>query len=59
MAFKLEFSTTNAAFVEGTDEIQRILKDVASRLYWDGKKEGVIRDINGNTIGHFELTEDE
>lgn len=58
--FKLEFSTTNAAFCDGnnTTEIERILQKVAKQVA-NGVTEGKIRDINGNTIGLFTYTESE
>lgn len=59
MAFKLEFSTANAAFEESPEEeAARILKDVASKLVNDHTA-GPIRDINGNTVGEWSLTEDQ
>ena len=46
----------NAAF-EGTHpgELVRILKDVAERVV-RGAVDGKLRDINGNTVGDFEIT---
>lgn len=48
----IQFKTQNAAF-EGenyTDEVKRILKVIGDRIE-DGDDEGVIRDINGNSVG--------
>ena len=49
--FKLEFETGNAAFDE-TEEISRILRDVARRIE-TGATSGKIRDTNGNAVGSF------
>jgi len=57
--FKMEFKTDTAAFSEYLmEETAHCLKKVAFRLEFDGVKSGAVKDINGNTIGHFELTED-
>ena len=56
MEFKMSFNMDNAAFdshlVE--DETARILKKVSSRVE-HGACEGKITDINGNTIGNWEI----
>lgn len=58
MAFKMEFSTGNAAFEEdGNYEIARILRKVADQVIL-GETEGIARDINGNTVGEWSLTEE-
>jgi len=60
MHFTLRFETDNAAFGDSADEraneIARILRGIADKLYADsdlagGDHEGVIRDLNGNTVG--------
>jgi hypothetical protein len=57
--FKLAFDVDNDAFEDGNraTEAARILRDIADRLdnvaYCGG---GAIRDINGNTVGHWEMT---
>lgn len=58
--FKLEFGTDNAAFddIDGPAEIRRILKEIAGRIVL-GSTSGNIHDINGNKIGHYELTQPE
>lgn len=57
--FKLEFSTSNAAFdVEPLTETAAILREVARKI-----EEGdatprmafVIRDVNGNRIGEYKF----
>ena len=64
--FKLEFKTDNAAFFDDEGnyapefEIRRILQA------WNDTKEGTgltagfspVVDLNGNTIGHWSLTEE-
>ena len=49
--FHLSFDADNAAFRRlGRFEVPRILRKVAAQ-YEDGQLEGVITDVNGNTIG--------
>lgn len=55
MKFTLEIKLGNAEMQEDRD-IAAALNDVASRVFM-GQTEGAIRDINGNTVGSFELTE--
>ena len=53
--FKAEFKTENAAFacdMEG--EAARILKLIASQIE-RGSHGASIKDINGNTVGRWEL----
>lgn len=66
--FSLSFRTDNAAFCAPDDskfpeidgraatatEVARILREVAKRLE-RGELEGAARDLNGNTVGAFEL----
>lgn len=55
--FKLEFRTDNAAFDNNKkEEISRILREIAGSVY-QGYTEGIIRDINGNIMGRYELTQ--
>lgn len=57
--FKLTFETSNAAFAEddATDELARILREVAGRIQNNGEDQGRVRDVNGNDIGYFEWVE--
>ena len=57
--FKLEFKTDNSAFSDGNMEyeIKRILVAIGNRVDC-GNTSGSIRDINGNTIGTYELEEE-
>lgn len=57
--FKMEFRTNNAAFEErgGALEVARILRDTAIAIEHGGQHVGTVRDINGNRVGEFELTE--
>lgn len=49
----IRIETDNAAFDDdGLAEIQRILSEVVTRL-GTGKKSGMLRDTNGNTVGDF------
>jgi len=54
MTLKIRFETDNAAF-EDTTEIGRILREVAAQ-FDEGRASGSIRDINGNTVGTYDLT---
>lgn len=57
--FKLEFKTGNAAFENAPEvETARILSDIASHLL-NGYKSRIVRDVNGNNIGSWELTEND
>lgn len=55
--FKLEFTTDSAAFEDNKEEIKGIIGFVLDKLD-SGFKSGNVRDSNGNTIGHFELSDD-
>jgi len=56
---KIEFKTDNDAFANDNDEweIARILQLIARQIQ-DGYDNDKIRDINGNTIGSWEITEE-
>lgn len=58
--FTLKFSTDNAAFDEMTDGVVATLRQVAQAIENDGRlgvtDGGSIRDVNGNTIGRWELS---
>lgn len=57
--FKLEFETDNAAFeTDAAAEANHTLQEIAGCLR-AGYTEGIIRDINGNRIGRYELTQPE
>lgn len=51
--FILNFNCDNAAFYDGTTETARILRDCAERIEHGYIEPSVIKDINGNTIGHY------
>jgi hypothetical protein len=58
--FTLTIETGNAAFEENLDaEIARILVKLADRSINEGYSLpcdwGFVRDINGNTVGHWKL----
>jgi len=64
--FRIEIETTNAAFEDAPeDEITRILRDLADYIaQWSlqsGRQvyQGVLRDINGNTVGTWQYTPEE
>lgn len=54
--FKLEFTTSNAAFADDLApyECAGILTAVASKLK-NGETEGTLRDTNGNKVGFWYL----
>ena len=54
--FQLVFETVDAAF-DGAPatEVVRILREVAVRIEEDGELDGTVRDLNGNTVGHYVL----
>jgi hypothetical protein len=62
MKFMLEIDCDNSAF-EGEGlcfEIARILQDATDRVFGGAVHPGSkhpLRDINGNSVGRFELTE--
>lgn len=52
--FKLQIGTDNAAFGESPElELARILRHVATALERGRPDPGMIRDHNGNTVGHW------
>lgn len=54
--FTLTIETDNAAFEHSMiDEIERITRRVMLRIA-AGETSGKIMDINGNTVGRWELT---
>jgi hypothetical protein len=55
--FKIKFSTDNAAFQDGNrnSETWRILREIADKLA-NGDESGYVRDVNGNSIGKWELS---
>jgi len=56
--FKMHIETDNDAFVENrTATLAWMLGEVIGRMSY-GEREGNIRDMNGNTVGSFELTEE-
>lgn len=56
--FKAEFSTENDAFADApAHESARILREIADKLErGESLGGGAIRDANGNTCGHWEMT---
>ncbi len=59
MDFELKFNMDNDCFTENEPQMVagRIINEVASQMF-DGIKNGVIRDPNGNTVGQWEIKED-
>lgn len=59
MAFKLEFSTSNAAFEDNLEmESHYIVLGVAEAIR-EGRRSGKVRDTNGNTVGEWSLTSED
>ena len=53
--FSLKFKTDNAAFGGDKEyETVRILKEISHKIEM-GYKEGIVQDINGQTVGSFKL----
>ncbi len=58
MQFTLTINCENDAFLNNTSrELARILRLVAEHVP-DNPDEGKLRDYNGHTVGHWELTAD-
>ena len=58
MKFKMEIKMDNAAFTEMPErELDRILQDVGQGIV-DGVTYGFCRDLNGNTVGTWEIETD-
>lgn len=54
--FTLTIETDNAAFTDdAAREVARILRQLAKKLE-DGKDSGKVMDLNGNSVGSFELS---
>ena len=52
---KIEFSTNGQAFEDyGDTEVERILEEVIEKVK-NGRTEGKILDINGNSVGKWSL----
>ena len=60
MEVNIHIECDNEAFDEdgaGPDqEVARILHDLVNKILSGGLGDGAIKDINGNTVGHFEIT---
>jgi hypothetical protein len=57
--FTLKIEMTNAAFDDGDGgrwELVRILRDTADRIEGGAATLGLVRDTNGNKVGHWEWT---
>jgi len=54
----IEFATDNEAFQDDNlaYETARILREVAKRIVVDGRSKGACIDINGNTVGKWEVS---
>lgn len=51
---KIQFETENQAFENKEQEIVRILKRIIEQVE-QGKKQSLINDVNGNTVGEFRI----
>lgn len=55
MRFKINIETDNAALADdGESEIVRILRKIANRIE-EGERDGLVHDINGNRVGHWDV----
>lgn len=53
----IQFKTDNAAFAEdGSAEVARILRKIASKIENTRDGSGPAVDLNGNTVGHWSLS---
>lgn len=51
----IKFNTSGQAFEDyGNEEIERILEEIIVKVK-NGRTEGKILDVNGNSIGEWEL----
>lgn len=62
--FTVEIELENDAFEWSGDqvsgcEISRILEDLAKRIDTSFNRQGFLKDINGNTVGSFNIIEKE
>ena len=59
MKAQIEINLDNAAFQEGEQELVRVIRNLAQDIedYPTADFIGVI-DMNGNSVGHFEIVED-
>jgi hypothetical protein len=61
--FRLSINIDGAAFYDYDDptpgsELARILRRLAERMAQGDEPGGKLRDIYGNTVGHYEITEE-
>ena len=55
MKITIEFAVDNAAFDElPASEAARIVREVSDRIE-GGEEGGMLRDINGNTVGRWDV----
>jgi len=62
MRFSLSFNMDGAAFDGGdnsADEVVRILYNLADHIHAQGFASSRIADVNGNTIGRWDVIDDE
>jgi hypothetical protein len=50
--FHLSIETDSAAFEDNPDELARLL-EIAAEKVRDGRSDGRLVDVNGNTVGTF------
>ena len=60
--FRLEINMDNAAFGETDEdraqELGRILDETSIAIVEHAEARGIVRDINGNTVGHWKITDE-
>ncbi len=57
MTARIEIKMDNAAFDDApATELWRILRELSERVY-EGCGTHPLKDINGNTVGHFTISE--
>ena len=50
---KITIDCTNDSF-QGSDQLGEILRDLSVNESFLGCKPGILRDVNGNTVGNWE-----
>lgn len=53
MKFEVKMDCDNEAFQGGSEEVVRLLREIANRISADGAAEGGLRDYNGNSVGSY------
>lgn len=55
MKLIVNIKTDNAAFTDGQNEVDRLLREVVDQI-GEGETERNLYDINGNRVGNYKVT---